>query len=199
MLKLTSCIQYHIYVCMTCMHENLCHDYNDWFLVSYLLHSITHPQAQRRLKLTTLSLMHNSWNTHVLSSLVSISAICKKLGTCWIFICFTLTLSCTKWMLSSMCFVRAWRVGLCEKRIALRFSHQSVGGKKVTLSSLSKDSSHKSSEVMWVKVQYFASMVERAINDCFFELWVIIFEPAKIYDPNVEWKSWWSLAQLKSL
>ncbi|XP_058727087.1 F-box/FBD/LRR-repeat protein At1g13570-like [Vicia villosa] len=41
-----------------------------------------------------------------------------------------------------------WRIWLFERRTSVRLSHKSVGGKKVTPSSLSNDSSHISSELV---------------------------------------------------
>lgn len=84
-----------------------------------------------------------------------------------------------------MCLVRAWRMGLCDRRTTLRLTHRSVGGKKVTPSSLSKDSSHQIFELVWAKALYSASVLEHATSGYFFELRVIRFMPTKMHDPDV--------------
>lgn len=66
-------------------------------------------------------------------------SVCN-LQTCWIFIFLNMTLSQTKWISRSMCFVLAWRMILCDKSTTLRLSQMTVGGRNGTTNSVRKDS-----------------------------------------------------------
>lgn len=151
--------------------------------------SNTPPRDHGGVKTTNLSLVRSSWNAKVSKGLVRVLKTCNKLGTCWIFKHLDITCSRTKWMSSSICLVCAWRIRLCDRRIILRLSHNSVWGMKGTPSSVRSNYNHNKSDVVCGKAQYSASVPDLETRGCFLELHETRLEPKKMYDLDVEWRS----------
>lgn len=127
------------------------------------------------------------------------SYICAWVETCCICSFCATTLSRTKWMPNSICFVRACKIGLCDNINASRLSQIIVGDKYEIFNSFNKDFIHKSSYVAWDQTLYSAFVLERATNDYFFELHMTRFDPKYTYEPVVDCLSAGSLALSDSL
>lgn len=113
----------------------------------------------------------SSWNAEVLRCFVSVSITCILLETCWIFNFFAMTLSRTKWISNSMCFVLAWRIWLWDSNTVLMLSHNKVSGRNMIESSTSNNFIHTSFEVACVSARYSALVVEHVKGGYFFELY----------------------------
>lgn len=135
---------------------------------------------------TTLSLVLESVNIVDGYGLVRGSASWQEAGTCWTRSDLDTTFSLTKWISNSMCFVRAWRIGLCASKTTLRLSQSSIGVWYWTWSSVNRDSCQRSSEVVCAMLLYSASVLDLATKGYFLELQDTRFGPTKMHVPDVE-------------
>lgn len=180
---LSCLLDYTIFTRVPCM---LCHMKITLPYYTIFYNSPASLQVQRGFKITNPSLVCNSWNAHVPSGLVRVFTTWNKLGTCWISMCFAITISRTKWISSSMHLVWAWRIRLCEKRTTLSLSYRSAREINDTPSYLIKDFIHSNSYVVCYKARYSALILDIATSGCFLELHETKFGPTKMQEPDVE-------------
>lgn len=88
------------------------------------------------------------------------------LGTCWILSRLETTLSQIKWMSSYICFVLTCNMGLWDNMVALRWSHNRVGVRKLMCNSAKSDLIHINSDVISVNTLYSTLVFDLATRYC---------------------------------
>lgn len=157
------------------------------------------PKSLRRDEGHGFELGVKPWKFFEPSGFSSVYAICKELGTFWILVFLEISRSQMKWISSSICFVRACRIGSCDNSTTLRLSHKRVRERKHIEISLKSDSNQSSLEVLCAKARYSTYMLNLTTNSHFLEIQDTKLGPKKMKDPGVDLWSSGSLAQSESL
>ena len=120
---------------------------------------------------TTLSLLFNHLKWVVDKGFVKISATWSKERTCWTSNCLAISFSLTKYKSSSICFVHECNIRLANNKTVLKLSHHSKGGLDCCICNFdNKLYNRRISAVTLARLRYLASVEDREMICCFFEL-----------------------------
>ena len=146
-----------------------------------------HVSLKQKGDSSTLSLFFNCKNLAIEKSLVKTSATWSIEGTKRISNVFCKTLSRTKCMSISICFVREWYTWLAASEAAPWLSYQITGENlSSTPNYLSKECIQVNSTATRANARYSDSILDRATTLCFLELQDTRFPPKNTQQPLVD-------------
>ena len=143
---------------------------------------VQHSPSRRIWSHCSPSSSRNLTNLTWASDFVNMSAIISEVGQYLREILPEETVCRIKWKWTSICFVQAWKVESFDSRIAPWLSQKSVVGRlneKIVESSERNLWIQRMSFEEWVRATYSASMLDKVMIGCFFELQDTIPPPIK--------------------